>query len=145
MLGIGLRHTVVSHELQAGTETDDRDGEPPLEDPASDGSEASMETVPADERDALLTIAHGAVVTSGGISVQRGLMTATEFVLARALGPVAYGVYALAWRIAQILIRLVTFGSVPASSGTSPTRATITLASRASLESPTPLRSESAS
>ncbi|OVE84033.1 succinoglycan biosynthesis protein exop [Natronolimnobius baerhuensis] len=104
----------MSHELQAGTETDDRDGEPPLEDPASDGSEASMETVPADERDALLTIAHGAVVTSGGISVQRGLMTATEFVLARALGPVAYGVYALAWRIAQILIRLVTFGSVPA-------------------------------
>lgn len=66
-----------------------------------------------DERDALLTIAHGAVVTSGGVSAQRALIAATEFVLARGLGPVAYGVYALAWRIAQLLVRLVTFGSVP--------------------------------
>src|SRR6056297_3484976 len=66
-----------------------------------------------DERDALLTIAHGAVVTSGGVSAQRVLTAATEFVLARALGPVAYGVYAVAWRIAQLLVRLVTFGSVP--------------------------------
>ncbi|USZ68017.1 lipopolysaccharide biosynthesis protein [Halorussus salilacus] len=70
------------------------------------------EDVPDDERDALLTIAHGAVVTSGGVSAQRALVSATEFVLARGLGPVAYGVYALAWRIAQLLIRLVTFGSV---------------------------------
>jgi O-antigen/teichoic acid export membrane protein len=66
-----------------------------------------------DEREALITIAHGAVVTSGGVSAQRALVMATEFVLARALGPVAYGVYALAWRIAQLLSRLVTFGSVP--------------------------------
>ncbi|QSG11407.1 MATE family membrane protein, Rfbx family [Halapricum desulfuricans] len=66
------------------------------------------------ERDALVTIAHGAVVTSGAVSAQRALSTATEFVLARGLGPVAYGVYALAWRIAQVLTRLVTFGSVPA-------------------------------
>jgi O-antigen/teichoic acid export membrane protein len=66
-----------------------------------------------DERDALLTIAHGAVVTSGGVSAQRALTAVTEFVLARSLGPVAYGVYALAWRIAQLLVRLVTFGSVP--------------------------------
>jgi O-antigen/teichoic acid export membrane protein len=66
-----------------------------------------------EERDALLTVAHGAVVTSGGVSAQRALLSATEFVLARGLGPVAYGVYALAWRIAQLLIRLVTFGSVP--------------------------------
>lgn len=69
--------------------------------------------VPDEERDALLTISHGAVVTSGGVSAQRALITAAEFVLARGLGPVAYGVYALAWRIAQLLARLVTFGSVP--------------------------------
>lgn len=71
------------------------------------------EDVADDVRDALLTIAHGAVVTSGGVSVQRALTAATEFALARGLGPVAYGVYALAWRIAQLLVRLVTFGSVP--------------------------------
>ena len=69
--------------------------------------------VPEAERDALLTIAHGAVVTSGGVSAQRALVAAVEFVLARGLGPVAYGVYALAWRVAQLLSRLVTFGSVP--------------------------------
>jgi O-antigen/teichoic acid export membrane protein len=70
--------------------------------------------VPDEERHALLTIAHGAVVTSGGVSAQRALTSAVEFVLARGLGPVAYGVYALAFRIAQLLSRLVTFGSVPA-------------------------------
>ncbi|SDQ42069.1 lipopolysaccharide biosynthesis protein [Natronobacterium texcoconense] len=75
---------------------------------------ADEESIPDEERDALLTIAHGAVVTSGGISGQRALMTAVEVVLARGLGPTAYGVYAMAWRIAQILVRLVTFGSVPA-------------------------------
>jgi len=69
--------------------------------------------VPDAERDALLTIAHGAVVTSGGVSAQRALVAVVEFVLARGLGPVAYGVYALAWRVAQLLSRLVTFGSVP--------------------------------
>ncbi|WP_353633442.1 oligosaccharide flippase family protein [Halobacterium sp. NMX12-1] len=71
------------------------------------------EEVPEAEHDALLTIAHAAVVTSSGVSAQRALITASEFVLARGLGPVAYGVYALAWRIAQLLSRLVTFGSVP--------------------------------
>ncbi len=70
--------------------------------------------VPEDERDALVTIAHGAVVTAGGVSGQRAITTALEVLLARGLGPAAYGVYALAWRIAQILLRLVTFGSVPA-------------------------------
>ncbi|MFW5956239.1 MAG: lipopolysaccharide biosynthesis protein [Halorhabdus sp.] len=74
---------------------------------------AIEESIPDDEREALETIVHGAVVTSGGVSVQRLLSTATEFVLARGLSPVTYGVYALAWRIAQLLIRLVTFGSVP--------------------------------
>ena len=66
-----------------------------------------------DEREALVTIVHGAVVTSGGVSIQRALSTGTEFVLARGLDPVVYGVYALAWRIAGLLVRLVTFGSVP--------------------------------
>ncbi|WP_128903711.1 hypothetical protein [Halorubrum amylolyticum] len=42
----------------------------------------------------------------------------TDFVvLARGLGPAAYGVYALAWRITQPCSRLVTFGSVPARTG----------------------------
>lgn len=88
----------------------DDDDSPPGE-PASD---ADTDSVPDDEREALVTIAHGAVVTSGGVSGQRALTAATEFVLARGLGPTAYGVYALAWRIAQLLSRLVTFGSVPA-------------------------------
>ena len=73
----------------------------------------ASDEIPDAEREALLTIVHGAVVTSGGVSVQRLLSTGTEFVLARGLDPVVYGVYALAWRIAQLLIRLVTFGSVP--------------------------------
>ncbi|WP_280587267.1 lipopolysaccharide biosynthesis protein [Halorubrum sp. Boch-26] len=92
------------------------EGEP---DAPSDGDEAPdaaayADAVPDDEREALVAIAHGAVVTSGGVSGQRALTAATEFVLARGLGPTAYGVYALAWRIAQLLSRLVTFGSVPA-------------------------------
>ncbi|MFC5277301.1 lipopolysaccharide biosynthesis protein [Halorubrum rubrum] len=74
----------------------------------------SDDEIPEEERDALVTIAGGAVVTSGAFSAQRGLTTATELVLARGLGPAAYGVYALAWRIAQVLTRLVPVGSVPA-------------------------------
>ena len=45
---------------------------------------------------------------------REALVTAVETILARGLGPTAYGIYALAWRIAQLLVRLVTFGSVPA-------------------------------
>ncbi|WP_434521654.1 lipopolysaccharide biosynthesis protein [Halorubrum sp. AS12] len=72
------------------------------------------DAIPDDEREALETIAHGAVLTSGGVAGQRALIAATEFALTRGLGPTAYGVYALAWRIAQLLSRVVTFGSVPA-------------------------------
>jgi O-antigen/teichoic acid export membrane protein len=72
------------------------------------------ESVPDDEREALVTVANGAVVGFGGRSGRRALTTAVESVLARGLGATAYGVYALAWRIAQLLVRLVTFGSVPA-------------------------------
>jgi len=70
------------------------------------------DTLPAAERDALLTISHGAVVTAGGYSLQRALLTGTEFVLVRGLGPVVYGVYAFLWRITQLLLRFVNFGSV---------------------------------
>jgi O-antigen/teichoic acid export membrane protein len=77
-------------------------------------SHDQREAVPEDERDALVTIASGAVITSAGNVGQRVLTTLLEVVLARGLGPTAYGVYALAWRIAQLLVRFVTFGSVPA-------------------------------
>jgi len=83
-------------------------------DSASGAEAAPDDAVPDDEREALLTIAGGAVITAGGVSGQRALTAATEFALTRGLGPTAYGVYALAWRIAQLLSRLVTFGSVPA-------------------------------
>ncbi len=62
--------------------------------PASD--DTSETDIPDDERDALLTIGHGAVVTSGGQSLQRALTTGTEYALAQGLGPVVYGVYAFA-------------------------------------------------
>ena len=77
-------------------------------------AEAAVDAVPDDEREALVTIAGGAVLTAGGVSGERALTAATEFALTRGLGPAAYGVYALAWRIAQLCSRLVTFGSVPA-------------------------------
>ncbi|MEF8831821.1 MAG: oligosaccharide flippase family protein, partial [Halobacteriales archaeon] len=69
-------------------------------------------TVPEDEREALLTIGQGAVVTSGGQTLQRALTTGAEYALAQGLGPVVYGVYAFAWRIAQLLFRLVNLGSI---------------------------------
>ncbi|MFD1645775.1 lipopolysaccharide biosynthesis protein [Haloarchaeobius litoreus] len=72
----------------------------------------AIDDIPDDERESLLTIAHGAVITSGGQSLQRALTTATEYALAQGLGPVVYGVYAFAWRVAQLLFRLVNFGSV---------------------------------
>jgi O-antigen/teichoic acid export membrane protein len=81
-------------------------------DDSGDGDEDFDADIPDDERDALVTVAHGAVVTAGGISVQRALTVAAETLLARSLGPVAYGVYALAWRIAQLAFRFVTFGTV---------------------------------
>ncbi|ELZ40224.1 lipopolysaccharide biosynthesis protein [Halorubrum tebenquichense] len=92
----------------------ERDGE--SADRAGDSASESRASgpIPDDEREALETIAHGAVLTSGGVAGQRALTAATEFVLTRGLGPTAYGVYALAWRIAQLCSRLVTFGSVPA-------------------------------
>ncbi|MEF8853269.1 MAG: lipopolysaccharide biosynthesis protein [Haloarculaceae archaeon] len=68
--------------------------------------------VPGDEREALLTIADGAVVTAGGITLRRILTVGTETLLARSLGPVVYGVYALGWRIAQLAFRFVDFGTV---------------------------------
>ncbi|MFB6218674.1 MAG: lipopolysaccharide biosynthesis protein [Halobacteriaceae archaeon] len=68
------------------------------------------EDIPAEEREALLSITHGAVVTSSGISVQRALSWTIEFVLTRGFGAALYGVYAFAWRIAFLLFRFGTFG-----------------------------------
>ena len=100
---------------------DERDGNTSDSDAESQGPDAIPDTesrgpdaIPDDEREALETIAHGAMLTSGGVAGQRALIAATEFALTRGLGPTAYGVYALAWRIAQLCSRLVTFGSVPA-------------------------------
>ena len=82
------------------------------QDDEAQGPATAGDAVPDDEREALLTIAHGAVVTSGGQSLQRLLTAGTEYALAQGLGPVVYGVYAFAWRITQLLFRLVNFGSV---------------------------------
>ncbi len=82
-------------------------------DTTSDATE-TRDGIASDEHEALVTIARGAVITGGAVSAQRVLTTATEFVLTRGLGPATYGVYAYAWRITQVLVRLVTLGSVPA-------------------------------
>jgi len=59
-------------------------------------SRDQRETVPCDERDALVTIASGAVVTSAGNVTQRVVTILLDVILARGFGPTAYGVYALA-------------------------------------------------
>ncbi|MFB6138256.1 MAG: oligosaccharide flippase family protein [Halobacteriaceae archaeon] len=80
---------------------------------ASGGTDGGTGEPTPETREALVTIAHGSVVTAGGFSVQRVLVLATEFVLARALGPVVYGVYALGWRVGQLVGRFAPFGAVP--------------------------------
>jgi O-antigen/teichoic acid export membrane protein len=75
-------------------------------------SDDHRDAVPEAEREALLEIADGAVVTSGGILIFRALTTLTEFALTRGLGPLYYGIYALAWRISQVGFRLVNFGTI---------------------------------
>jgi O-antigen/teichoic acid export membrane protein len=67
--------------------------------------------VPPDEREALLSIAHGAVVTSGGVSVQRALAIWIEAILTRGLGPAAYGVYAFGWRITRMCLTFANLGT----------------------------------
>lgn len=78
--------------------------EPPAEEPPA-------EERPADERDALLSIAHGAVVTSGGVTVQRGLSIGIEAILTRGLGPETYGVYAFGWRLTGMVLRFANLGA----------------------------------
>jgi O-antigen/teichoic acid export membrane protein len=70
------------------------------------------EDVPEAEREALVSIAHGAVVTTGGVSLQRALSFLSELVLTRGLGVELYGLYALGWRITALLRRLASFGAV---------------------------------
>lgn len=67
--------------------------------------------VPGDERDALLAIAHGAIVTGGGVSIQRVLSIWIEAVLARGLGPELYGVYAFGWRLTNMLLWFANMGA----------------------------------
>lgn len=64
-----------------------------------------------DERDALLSIAHGAVVTSGGVSIQRALSIWIEMILTRGLGPEVYGVYAFGWRLMRMFLRFANLGA----------------------------------
>jgi len=67
--------------------------------------------IPTAERDALLSIAHGAVVTSGGVSIQRALSLGLEAILTRGLGPGVYGVYAFGWRIMTMCLRFADLGT----------------------------------
>lgn len=67
--------------------------------------------VSSEERDALLSIAHGAVVTSGGVSIKRGLSVWIDALLTRGLGPELYGVYALGWRITGMLLLFANMGT----------------------------------
>jgi len=69
------------------------------------------EDIPEGERDALLAIAHGALVTSGGVSIQRALSVTVEATLTRGLGISAYGVYAFAWRITTMCLRFANLGA----------------------------------
>lgn len=64
-----------------------------------------------DEREALLSIAHGAVVTSGGVSIQRGLSIWIELILTRGFGPELYGVYAFGWRLMRMFLRFANLGA----------------------------------
>ena len=73
-----------------------------------DGGE---DTLSSDEREALLSIAHGAVVTSGGLSIQRLCAIALEAILTRGLGPGLYGVYAFGWRLTTMCLRFANLGA----------------------------------
>ncbi|MFC3958977.1 oligosaccharide flippase family protein [Halovivax cerinus] len=84
--------------------------EPPANVVGADETTATDE-VPADERDALLSIAHGAVVTGGGVSVKRGLSIWIEAILTRGLGPELYGVYAFGWRLVSMVLRFANLGA----------------------------------
>ncbi|MFB6295531.1 MAG: oligosaccharide flippase family protein [Halobacteriales archaeon] len=98
--------------------TDPRAGSDPVTDEelpestaVSDEKRHESSAVPDDEREALVSLAHGAVVTGGGVSVRRLLSITTDAALARGLGPVAYGVYALGWRFATMLLRFANLGA----------------------------------
>lgn len=74
-------------------------------------SSSTQDEISAVERDALLSVAHGAVMTSSGISIQRCISVAIEGVLTRGLGPGMYGVYAFGWRIATIGLTFANSGA----------------------------------
>ncbi|MCU4974270.1 lipopolysaccharide biosynthesis protein [Halobacteria archaeon AArc-m2/3/4] len=101
--------------MTADSETIDTDDgvldEESADDATSTDGSVSVDAVSDDERDALLSIAHGAVVTSGGISFERGLSVWIELVLTRGLGPELYGVYAFGWQLVTMLLRFANMGA----------------------------------
>ncbi|MCU4743769.1 lipopolysaccharide biosynthesis protein [Natronoglomus mannanivorans] len=101
--------------MTADSETIDTDDgvldEESADDATSTDGSVSADAVSDDERDALLSIAHGAVVTSGGISFERGLSVWIELVLTRGLGPELYGVYAFGWQLVTMLLRFANMGA----------------------------------
>lgn len=79
--------------------------------PVTDDENPNEVDVSIAERDALLSISHGAIVTSGGVSIKRGLSIWIEAILARGLGPELYGVYAFGWRLTSMLLRFANMGA----------------------------------
>jgi O-antigen/teichoic acid export membrane protein len=75
------------------------------------GDVDSPADVPETESEALLQVAHGAVVTGGGVSVRHAMNIWIEAVLTRGLRPELYGVYAFGWRIARMALRFANLGS----------------------------------
>lgn len=69
------------------------------------------EELPRHEREAVLAILHGAVVTSSGVSVQRVLHILLELVLTRGLGAATYGIYAFGWRLMGMCLRFANLGA----------------------------------
>ena len=77
----------------------------------ADDDGAAGDTVAEKTRTALLEVAHGAVVTSGGTSLRQGLTVWVEALLTRALRPELYGVYAFGWRLMRMALRFANVGS----------------------------------
>ncbi len=64
-----------------------------------------------EERDALESISHGAVVSFGGITTERVANFCTNVLLTHALGVLVYGFYAFAWQLTGIVLRFAPLGS----------------------------------
>jgi len=71
----------------------------------------SDDVVPDEELDALQSVSHGAVLSVGGVSLQKLLLFLLNLVLTAALSVGLYGVYALGNRITKILLQFGGLGS----------------------------------